>query len=169
MSALAAVVRIGERPQIGSGAIPAVEAHLYAGTVPRFVAFRVTDGPELERVSGAYAPAFDREPPYPVTDILLAFEVARALSAISQRLNTLSTKAEANYDRSFREMVFATAVEWGSDGYGRLFEARSQLEAHPFEGVVEATVTPAATEDQRAALVANLDRIDGTTRVYEPV
>lgn len=168
MSALAAVLRVGERPQIGPGAVPTLEAHLYAGTVPRFVAFRVTDGPELDRVSGAYAPAFDRDPPYPVTDVLLAFEATRALSTISQRLDTLSTKAEANYGRTFEEMVFSTAVEWGSDGYGRLFEARSQLEAHPYEGVVAATVTPAATEDQRAALLSNLDRLDGDTRVYEP-
>lgn len=166
MSTLAAVLRVGETPPIGTGMVPRVEAHLYDGGLPRLVAYRVTEGPELERYPGGYAPDFAAETTYPVTDVLLAIPEARALSSIGQRLDTLSTKAEANYGRDFGAMVFTTDVEWGSDGYGRLFEARSQLEAHPFDGQVTVTLTPGATDEQTAALRENLDRIAGPTRVY---
>ncbi len=166
MSVLAAVLRVGETPPIGAGMRPRFEAHLYGGGLPRFVGYRVDDGPRLVRLSGTYAPAFSESPAFPVTDLLLAVPECRALSAIAQRLDTLSTKAEANYGRDFTAMVFSTDVEWGSDGYGRLFEARSQLEAHLFEGEVSLTLTPGATADQRTALRANLDRIRGSTRVF---
>ncbi|WP_324758035.1 hypothetical protein [Haloarcula montana] len=166
MTALRAVVRFGEHQPLGEGVVPLVEAHLYGDGLARFVAFRVTDGPELERVPGAYAADFDADPAYPVTDLLLAFPETRGLSSVGQRLDTLSTKAEANYDQSFEAMVFTTDVEWGSDGYGRLFEGRSQLEAHPFDGVATVTLLPGASERQREGLRANLDRLDGTTAVY---
>lgn len=166
MTALRAVVRLGERPPLGDGMIPVLEAHLYGTGLARFVAFRVTDGPEFTRVSGAYAPDFDADPAYPVTDLLLALQETRALSSVAQRLDTLSTKAEANYGQSFEAMVFTTDVEWGSDGYGRLFEGRSQLEAHPFDGVATVTLLDGASETQRDALAANLDRLDGTTALY---
>ncbi|GGN89618.1 hypothetical protein [Haloarcula pellucida] len=166
MSVLAAVLRVGETPPIGAGMAPRVEAHLYDGGLPRLVAYRVREGPELERHPGAYALDFAAEPAYPVTDVLLALPDTRGLSSIGQRLDTLSTKAEANYGRDFGAMVFKTDVEWGSDGYGRLFEARSQLEAHPFDGQVTVTLTPAVTDEQAAALRANLDRLAGLTRVY---
>ncbi|WP_276271952.1 hypothetical protein [Haloarcula litorea] len=168
MSSLAAVLRVGERPTVGLGLRPRVEAHLYTGGVPRLVAFRVTDGPELTRVPGAYAPDFGAEPPSPVTDLLLAVPELREPSAVAQRLDTLSTKAEANYGRDFAGMVFTSDVEWGSDGYGRLFEARSQLEAHEYAGVVTATLTPAAAGEQASAIRTNLDRLDAATRVYTP-
>jgi hypothetical protein len=165
MTVLSAVVRVGDRPPIGDGVVPQVEAHLYGTGLARFVAFDVAEGPELNRVPGAYAPDFAADPAYPVTDLLLALPATRALSSVGQRLDTLSTKAEANYGQSFEAMVFTTDVEWGSDGYGRLFEARSQLEAHPFEGIVSITLLDAATATQRNALRTNLDRIDGATRV----
>lgn len=166
MSTLAAVVRIGEARPIGQGMDPLVEAHLYGGGLARFVAFRVTDDLRLDRVDGAYAPTLGADTPHPITDVVLAVPEARAQSSISQRLDTLSTKAEANYGRSFEEMVFSSDVEWGSDGYGRLFEARSQLEAHPYDGEIALTLTPAATPEQRRALRANLDRLPATTRAY---
>jgi hypothetical protein len=166
MGALAAVVRVGKTRPIGRGMEPLVEAHLYGGGLARFVAFQVADDLSLDRVAGAYAPDLDSDTPHPITDILLALPETRAQSSISQRLDTLSTKAEANYGRTFEEMVFSSDVEWGSDGYGRLFEARSQLEAHPYEGAITLTLTPAATPAQERALRANLDRLPATTRVY---
>ncbi|MBX0294284.1 hypothetical protein [Haloarcula nitratireducens] len=166
MSVLAAVIRAGETPPIGAGMVPRTEAHLYADGLSRLVAFRVTDGPAFERIDGAYAPDLGDRPAYPVTDLLLAVPALRSLSSVGQRLDALSTKAEANYGRDFAAMVFTTAVEWGSDGYGRLFEARSQLEAHPFDGEITVTLTPAATDEQARALRSNLERIDGPTRVY---
>lgn len=165
MSALTAVVHVGSRPPLGGGVRPSTVAHLYGGNLPRFVAYEVTgdgDGPpRLDPVGGAYAPDFEAEPPSPITDLLLALE--RAGSSIAQRLDTLSAKAEANYGRTFREMVFTSDVKWGSDGYGRLFEARSQLEAHPFEDAVTVGTYPGVDEGVRTALAANLDRIDGPT------
>jgi hypothetical protein len=169
VSTLTAVVHVGTPPPLGGGIQPAVVAHLYDGGLPRFVAYEVTtDGegpPRLTPVDGAYAPAFEDDPAYPVTDLLLALH--RSGSAIAQRLDTLSRKAEANYGRTFREMVFASDVAWGSDGYGRLFEARSQLEAHPYEAVVAVGCYPGASEESRRALAENLDRIDGPTRWLE--
>ena len=165
MSALTAVVHVGPRPPLGGGLQPAVVAHLYGGALPRFVAYEVAgreDGPpRMNPVSGAYAPDFETDRPYPITDLLCA--LGRSGSSIAQRLDTLSAKAEANYGRSFREMVFSSDVEWGSDGYGRLFEARSQLEAHPYEDAVAVGAYPGIGEGVRAALADNLDRIDGPT------
>lgn len=165
MSSLTAVVQIGARPPLGGGVQPAVIAHLYEGGVPRFVAYTVdADGsgpPRLEPLEGAYAPPLDTEPSYPITDLLLATH--RAGSSIAQRLDVLSEKARANYGRTFREMVFASDVEWGSDGFGRLFEARSQLEAHPYEAVVAVGTYSGINTDLERAIEDNLDRIDGPT------
>jgi len=165
MSALTAVVHVGSRPPLGGGLQPAAVAHLYGASLPRFVAYEVSadgDGPpRMDPVSGAYAPDFAAEPPHPVTDLLLA--LGRSGSSIAQRLDTLSAKAEANYGRTFREMVFSSDVEWGSAGYGRLFEARSQLEAHPYEDAVTVAVYPGADKAVRSALAANLTRLDGPT------
>ena len=165
MSVLAATIYVGEPPPLGPGFVPRVEAHLYGGGVPRLVAFEVTDGPSLERVSGAYAPDLGAETPHPVTDLLLAVGPLRAYSSVGQRLDTLSTKAAANYGRDFTAMVFTTNVEWGSDGYGRLFEARSQLEAHPYDGSVRLVLFDGASEQTAAGLRANLRRLDADTRV----
>jgi hypothetical protein len=175
MSALTAVVQIGTAPPLGGGVEPAVVAHLYEAGIPRFLAYEVTsggdgdgstagggsDGPHLARIPGAYAPPVEAEPAYPLTDLLLG--TYREGSAISQRLDTLSQKAEANYGRTFREMVFASDVEWGSDGYGRLFEARSQLEAHPVDAVVAVGFLPGVSDDTRLAIEGNRERLDGQT------
>lgn len=166
MSPLTAVVHVGDPPPLGGGTQPSVVAHLYEGGLPRFVAYEVSTGgagpPRFTPVDGAYAPVFEDDPAYPLTDLLLA--LYRSGSAIAQRLDTLSQKAAANYGRTFGEMVFTSDVEWGSDGYGRLFEARSQLEAHPYEAVVAVGCYPGANEESRRALAENLERIDGPTR-----
>ncbi|RXK49057.1 hypothetical protein [Halorientalis pallida] len=174
MSALTAVVQIGTAPPLGGGVEPAVVAHLYEGGIPRFLAYEVTsgadgdpaastgsDGPHLSRIPGAYAPPIEDDTAYPLTDLLLG--TYREGSAITQRLDTLSQKAQANYGRTFREMVFASDVEWGSDGYGRLFEARSQLEAHPVEAVVAVGFLPGVSDEVRLAIEENRDRLDGAT------
>lgn len=165
MSRLTAVVHVGADPPLGGGIQPAVVAHLYEGGVPRFVAYEVaadgTGPPRLRSIDGAYAPPTESNPSYPVTDLLLA--TYREGSAITQRLDVLSEKARANYGRSFREMVFSSDVEWGSAGFGRLFEARSQLEAHPFEAVVAVGFHAGIGDDLRTAIEANLERIDGST------
>ena len=57
-------------------------------------------------------------------------------STAGQRLRVLSTKAEANAGVSLRERVFSSDTARETPGYGRHFEARSQLEAHPYEAVV---------------------------------
>jgi hypothetical protein len=166
MSTLTGVVHVGAAPPIGGGLRPAAVAHLYDGGLPRFVAYEVSSTgegpPRLDPVPGAYAPDVDDEPAYPITDLLLALH--RSGSSIAQRLDTLSQKASANYGRSFREMVFASDVEWGSAGYGRLFEARSQLEAHEYEAVVAVGCDPGVSEGVRAALADNLERLSGPTR-----
>ena len=175
MSALTAVVQIGAAPPLGGGVEPAVVAHLYEGGIPRFLAYEVTSeagddgasgdasvgGPDLTRIPGAYAPPIEDDTAYPLTDLLLGTH--REGSAITQRLDTLSRKAEANYGRTFREMVFASDVEWGSAGYGRLFEARSQLEAHPVEAVVAFGFLPGVSDEVRLAIEENRDRLDGET------
>ncbi|WP_424018955.1 hypothetical protein ACOZ4N_05660 [Halorientalis pallida] len=174
MSALTAVVQIGTAPPLGGGVEPAVVAHLYEGGIPRFLAYEVgegedtddgtatgADGPHLTRIPGAYAPPIEDNTAYPLTDLLLG--TYREGSAITQRLDTLSRKAAANYGRTFREMVFSSDVEWGSDGYGRLFEARSQLEAHPVEAVVAVGFLPGVSDEVRLAIEDNRDRLDGQT------
>ena len=175
MSALTAVVQIGTAPPLGGGVEPAVVAHLYEGGIPRFLAYEVTSGdgddgastesgsssPDLRRIPGAYAPPIEDDTAYPLTDLLLGTH--REGSAITQRLDTLSRKAEANYGRTFREMVFASDVEWGSAGYGRLFEARSQLEAHTVEAVVAVGFLPGVSDEVRLAIEENRDRLDGET------
>lgn len=160
MSGLVATLQVGERPPLGGGLRPAVVAHLYGGSLPRFVVHEVDDDGTMRRVEGAYAPEFDADPAYPVTDILLA--TRREGSAAAQRLTVLSRKAAANYGRSFREMVFASAVARGTPGYGRLFEARSQLEAHPYDGVVAVTFLPGVDPGVRGAVADNVARIDPT-------
>lgn len=166
MSSLTATVRVGPAPPLGGGIEPVFVAHLYEGAIPRFIAYEVeTDGsgpPAMEPVGGAYAPAVDEDPSYPVTDLLLALD--REASAITQRLDTLSEKARANAGRPFEAMVFNSDVAWGSDGYGRLFEARSQLEAHGLDHVVAVSALASAGDPVRDALAANLARLDGPTR-----
>lgn len=170
MSALTAVVYVGAQPPIGGGLQPAVVAHLYEGGLPRFVAYEITERegapPAMEPISGAYAPAFEGdEEAYPITDLLLA--TYREGSAIAQRLDVLSEKARANYGQDFREMVFTSDVEWGSDGYGRLFEARSQLEAHPVESAITVGFHPGIDEEVGASIRDNLERLDGPTAQFE--
>jgi hypothetical protein len=165
MTVLTAVVHIGSAPPLGGGLRPRVVAHFYEDTLPRALAYEVTGDGTLERVPGAFAPDLDAERSYPVTDLLLA--TARDLSSIADRLNTLDTKARANYGSGFREKVFDSDTAWGSAGYGRHFEARSQLEAHPYEGRVVAGTHPDAGDRLRAALAANLDRLDAPTAAYE--
>jgi len=165
MSTLTAVVHVGGEPPLGGGLQPAVVAHVYEGGLPRLVAYEVdatVEGPPRLVPLGSYAPAIEDEQSYPVTDLLLATH--REGSAIAQRLDVLSEKARANYGRDFAGMVFASDVEWGSDGYGRLFEARSQLEAHPVEDVVAVGYHGGVSSTVRDALEANLERIDGPTR-----
>jgi hypothetical protein len=160
VSGLVATLQIGERPPLGGGLRPAVVAHLYGGSLPRFVVHEVGDDGTMRRVEGAYAPEFDADPAYPVTDLLLA--TRREGSAAAQRLTVLSRKAAANYGRSFREMVFESAVARGAPGYGRLFEARSQLEAHPYEGVIAVTFLPGVDAVVRTSIADNVARIGPT-------
>jgi hypothetical protein len=165
MSSLVAVVYVGAVPPIGGGMRPTVVAHWYEGGVGRLLAYEVGGDGSLERVPGAYAPDLEADPAYPVTDLLLA--VAREHSTVAQRLDTLDTKARANYGAGFREKVFDSQVAWGSDGYGRHFEARSQLESHPYEGRIAVGVDPDVPPAVERALAANLDRLDAPTVAYE--
>jgi hypothetical protein len=165
VSSLVAVVHVGHVPPLGGGMRPTVVAHWYEGGVSRLLAYEVDEAGALDRVPGAYAPDLDEDPAYPVTDLLLA--LAREYSSVAQRLDTLDTKAEANYGASFREKVFDSQVAWGSDAYGRHFEARSQLESHLYEGRVVVGVDPDAPPAVEQSLAANLDRIDGPTAAYE--
>lgn len=163
---LTAIVHVGEPAPLGAGVESTVVAHLHQDGLPRFLAYELGSDGELERVPGSYAPDPDGDPAYPITDLLLA--LYREGSAIGGRLDVLSTKAEANYGAGFRRKVFASDVRAGTDGYGRLFEARSQLEAHPYEAVVAAGFLPGADEDLRAAIEANLDRLDAPIRRFAP-
>lgn len=156
--ALSAVLAFGERSPLGGGLDPAVVAHLHEGGVPRFLAYEVRGDGTLDRVPGAYVPEFEADPAYPVTDLILA--TRRELSSVGQRLDVLSTKAEANYGAPFREKVFSSEVEWGTDGYGRHFEARSQLEAHPLDGAVSVAFFPGISDPARSAIADNLARLD---------
>ena len=94
MTTLVALVHVGETPPLGGGLRPAVVAHLYGGTVPRFVVHEVADDGTMERVPGGYAPDFEADPSYPVTDLLLA--TRRGPSAVAERLDVLDTEARAN-------------------------------------------------------------------------
>ena len=157
MSRLVATLTFGREPAIGGGVEPIAVAHYYAEPVPRALGYLLAESGDLERVPGAYAPELGADPAYPVTDLVLA--LAPELSSIAGRLDTLDTKAEANYGVGFREKAFDSDVAWGSDGYGRHFEARSQVEAHPVDGVVAYTdlgAGPALAD----ALAANLARLD---------
>jgi hypothetical protein len=165
VSALSAIVQIGEPLPLGGGLQPRVIAHWYEGGLSRILAYELGEDGTMSRVPGAYAPALEAEVAYPVTDILLA--IARDNSAVAQRLDTLDTKAIANHGASFREKVFESQVAWGSDGYGRHFEARSQLESHPYDGQILAGVTPTASAAVSRCLRENLERIDGETRWLE--
>lgn len=167
MTALVAVVHLGEAPPLGSGLRPAVVAHLYGGAVPRFVVHEVAEDGSMERVPGSYAPDLDADPSYPVTDLLLA--TRREPSAVAQRLDVLDTKARANYGSGFREKTFDSDVAWGSAGYGRHFEARSQLEAHPYGDRIAVGVHGDAPDAVREALAANLDRLDAPVERFDPL
>ena len=165
MPSLVAVVHVGAAPPLGGGLRPAVVAHLYADTTPRFVVHEVTDDGSMERVPSTYAPDLDADRSYPVTDLLLA--TRREPSAIAQRLDVLDTKARANYGSGFREKTFDNDVAWGSDGFGRHYEARSQLEAHRYEDRIAVGVHPDASTEVREALAANLDRLDAPVDRFE--
>lgn len=165
VTALVAVVHVGEPLPLGGGVRPAVVAHLYGGSVPRFLVHEVADDGSMERVPGSYAPDLGSEPSYPVTDLLLA--TRRDPSAVAQRLDVLDTKARANYGVGFREKTFDSDVAWGSDGYGRHFEARSQLEAHHYADRIAVGVYPDASTTVREALAANLARLDAPVEAFE--
>jgi len=164
---LTAVVHVGEPAPLGPGFEPAVVAHLHENGVPRFVAYELDGSGDLERVSGAYAPDPDADPPYPLTDLLLSLYPEG--SSVGQRLEVLSTKAEANYGRTIREKVFDSDVVPGSSGYGRHFEARSQLEAHPYEAAVAVGLLPGVSDGLRAAIEANAERLDAPLRRFSTV
>ena len=164
---LTAVVHVGEPAPIGAGFEPAVVAHLHENGLPRFVAYELDATGDLDRVPGAYAPDPDAEPPHPITDLLLALYPEG--SSVAQRLDALSTKAEANYGASLREKVFDSDVAPGTPGWGRHFEARSQLESHPYEAVIAVGLLPGAGDAMREALEANLDRLDAPVRRFSKI
>lgn len=164
---LTAVVHVGDAAPLGGGLEPAAVAHLHENGVSRFVAYELDDSAALQRVPGAYAPDPDEEPPHPVTDLLLALYPEG--SSVGQRLAALSTKAEANYGSTLRRKVFESDVGRGSPGYGRHFEARSQLEAHPYEAVVAVGLLPGIGEAMGRALEANLERLDAPVRRFSGV
>jgi hypothetical protein len=164
MSSLVAIIHVGGVPPIGGGMRPSVVAHWYANGVSRLLAYDVSNSGMLERISGTYAPDLDEDPSYPITDLLLA--TARGHSSIAQRLDTLDTKAEANYGVGFREKVFDSQVAWGSDGYGRHFEARSQLESHSYDGRIAVGIVPGTQTAIEQSLAANLERLDASTVTY---
>jgi hypothetical protein len=157
VSRLVATLTFGREPAIGGGIEPTAVAHFYAEPVPRALGYLVRASGDLERVAGAYAPDLGADLAYPVTDLVLA--LAPELSSIAGRIDTLDTKAAANYGVGFREKAFDSDVAWGSDGYGRHFEARSQLEAHPLDGVV-AYADLGAGGNLAGALADNLARLD---------
>jgi hypothetical protein len=163
MSALTGVIHVGTEPAIGGGLRPELAVHCYEGPLARLVVHRVEEDGSLRRLEGAYVPDLDADPSYPVTDLLLA--VRREGSAAVQRLDTLDRKAEANYGVTFREKVLGNDIARGTPGYGRLFEARSQLEAHPYEGIVAVAFYPGAGDRLRGAVTANLERLDAPTRL----
>jgi hypothetical protein len=162
--ALTAVLHLGSRPALGGGLEASHVVHLHEDGVPRLLAYATQPDGDLTRVPGTYAPDLDADPSYPVTDLLLALR--REGSAAAQRLDTLDTKARANYGTGFREKVFDSDIEWGSDGYGRHFEARSQLESHPYEGAVVVGFHPGASDDARLAIADNLTRLDAATETF---
>ncbi|MFB6205821.1 MAG: hypothetical protein ABEJ05_04755 [Haloglomus sp.] len=162
--ALTAVLHLGTRPALGSGIDATHVVHVHEDGVPRLLAYSVEPDGGLNRVPGAYAPDLDADPAYPVTDLLLALR--RGGSAAAQRLDVLDTKARANYGTGFREKIFDSDVSWGSDGYGRHFEARSQLESHPYEGAVVVGFHPGASDTVRLAIADNLTRLDTETETY---
>lgn len=168
MSALTAVVRIGSRPPLGGGIEPSHLAHLYGTDWPRFVLYAVRNGdtgPALDRLPGAYVPAFDAERPAPLTDLLLA--AAPEGSAIGDRIATLDTKARANYGTCFREKVLDSDVARGSPAYGRLFEARSQLESHPYDGAIVVGFHAGIAPTVREAIEDNAARLDADIEILE--
>lgn len=164
---LSAVVHVGEPAPLGGGFEPAAVAHLHESGVPRFLAYELDGAGDLQRVPGAYAPDPEEEPPHPVTDLLLALYPEG--SSVGQRLAALSTKAEANYGATLRRKIFDSDVARGSPGYGRHFEARSQLEAHRYEAVVAVGLLPGIGEGMRGALEANLERLDAPVRRFSRV
>lgn len=157
VSRLVATLTFGREPALGGGVEPTAIAHYYAEPVPRALGYLVRASGELERVAGAYAPDIEADPAYPVTDLILA--LAPELSSIAGRIEILNTKAAANYGVGFREKAFDSDVAWGSDGYGRHFEARSQLEAHPLDGIVSYADLGAGNK-LATALADNLARLN---------
>jgi hypothetical protein len=161
---LTAVIHLGERPALGGGLDTTHVVHCHEDGVPRLLAYAMEPDGDLARVTGAYAPDLDADPSYPVTDLLLALR--RDGSAAAQRLDVLDTKARANYGTGFREKVFDSDVDWGSDGYGRHFEARSQLESHPYDGAVVVGFHPGVSDAARLAIADNLTRLDAETGTF---
>lgn len=100
-----------------------------------------------------------------MTDLLLA--TRRGPSAVAQRLDVLDTKARANYGSGFREKTFDSDVAWGSAGYGRHYEARSQLEAHRYEDRIAVGVHTDALPAVRDALAVNVERLDAHVDYFE--
>jgi hypothetical protein len=184
MSALTAVVQVGTSPPLGGGIEPEYVAHLYGGEWPRFVLYAIRPaaeatgtigdateatgsaaGPVLDRLPGTYAPAFEAERSYPLTDLVLASAPER--SAVGGRLAVLDTKARANYGVSFRGKVLDSDVARGSPAYGRLFEARSLLEAHPYEGAIVLALQPGLAPVVEAGLRENAARLDSAIDVLD--
>lgn len=169
MSVLTAVIRIGARPPLGGGIEVSYIAHLYGAEWPRFVLYEVraddAAGPVLDRLPGTYAPAFEAERSYPLTDLVLAS--APGKSAVGDRIGVLDTKARANYGVSFRKKVLGDEVSRGSPGYGRLFEARSLLEAHPYDGAITLCLQPGLAPAVETGLRGNAARLEATIDVLE--
>ena len=88
-------------------------------------------------------------------------------SAIGDRIAVLDTKARANYGVSFREKVLDGDVSRGSPGYGRFFEARSLLEAHPYDGAITVGLQPGLAPVVETGLRENAARLDTTVDVLE--
>lgn len=164
---LRAVVYVGDTAPIGEGFEPAYIAHLHGDGVPRFVAYEVKGTGDLERVPGAYAPDPTEEPPHPITDLLVALYPEG--SEAGQRLDVLSTKAEANAGITLQERVFSSDTERDTPGYGRHFEARSQLESHPYEAAIAVGFLPGIDDGLRSAIEWNLERLDAATRRIDAI
>lgn len=164
---LSAVLYVGEPAPLGGGFEPTVVVHLHEEGLPRFVAYERDGSGDLRKVPGAYAPDPAEEPPHPITDLLLALYPEG--SSIAQRLEALTTKAEANYGKTLREKVFESDVGRESSGWGRHFEARSQLEAHPYEAVVAVGLLEAVGDPIRTAIEANLERLEAPIRRFDKI
>ncbi|MES3516864.1 MAG: hypothetical protein PPP58_04275 [Natronomonas sp.] len=155
---LTSVVHVGEPAALGVGVQPSVIVHLHEGGLPRMLAYELEDDGTLDRVPGTYTPDPTEEPPHPITDVLLG--LCPEGSVAGQRLRTLSQKAAANASVSFREKIFGGDIGPETPGYGRHFEARSQLEAHRYQQAIVVGYLPGISDSMRSAIEANLTRLD---------